>query len=143
MIAIDTNLMVYAHQQEAPFHDAAKKVLAEVLGHEAVGIAWPCCHEFFSVMTHPKVWKQPFTSDEALACIEHLHRVPRVQVLSEGADHLSRLQALCAKSQLHGGQIHDARIAAICLSHGVKELWSCDRDFSRFPALRVRNPLIR
>ena len=43
---------------------------------------------------------------------------------------------------ISGAAIHDARIAAICLDHGVDELWTCDRDFSRFPDLRTRNPLI-
>lgn len=42
---------------------------------------------------------------------------------------------------LKGPMIHDARIAAICLSHGVKKLWTCDRDFARFPSLRHENPL--
>lgn len=41
-----------------------------------------------------------------------------------------------------GALIHDARIAACCLTGGVGELWTVDRDFSRFPALKTRNPLI-
>jgi predicted nucleic acid-binding protein len=38
--------------------------------------------------------------------------------------------------------VHDARIAALCVQHGVRELYSADRDFSRFPQIAVRNPLI-
>jgi hypothetical protein len=35
-----------------------------------------------------------------------------------------------------------ARIAALCRQHGVRELWSADRDFNRFPGLVVVNPLV-
>lgn len=41
-----------------------------------------------------------------------------------------------------GAMVHDGRIAALCLHHGVSELWTADRDFSRFATLAVRNPLV-
>jgi uncharacterized protein len=140
MIALDTNLLVYAHHQASPFHQAARATLTEVLGRVSVGLPWPCLHEFISVVTQRRIWTDPFTTAEACASIAHLIRAPRAVVLSEGADHLERLQALALPAQIQGGQVHDARIAAICLSHGVAELWSCDRDLSRFPSLRVRHP---
>jgi toxin-antitoxin system PIN domain toxin len=143
VIAFDTNLLVYAHRSESPFHAKANQVFTEVVrSGAAIGVPWPCCHEFISTVTHPRLWKEPLTGVEAIACIEHLGSVPRLQFLGEGRDHLARLRQLGEAAHLQGGQIHDARIAAICLSHGVKELLSCDRDFSRFPSLRVRNPLI-
>jgi len=46
------------------------------------------------------------------------------------------------ETKVAGPRIHDARIAAVCLAHGVTELWTADRDFSRFPALRTRNPCV-
>ncbi|MEK6245650.1 MAG: hypothetical protein AABM33_14270 [Pseudomonadota bacterium] len=55
---------------------------------------------------------------------------------------LLTVQDVAVRGRIEGGAIHDARIAALCLHHGVKELWTVDRDFSRFPALRVRNPLV-
>ena len=67
---------------------------------------------------------------------------PRLRLLGEGQDHLRQLAALMASGQITGPRVHDARIAAICLSHGVSELWSADRDFSWFPALKVVNPLV-
>jgi len=62
--------------------------------------------------------------------------------LHEGPGHIETLAQLAQSANLSGPQIHDARIAAICLQHGVSELWTADRDFSRFPALRTRNPLV-
>jgi hypothetical protein len=63
-------------------------------------------------------------------------------LLHEGPSHFELLRDLVTAGKIEGSQIHDARIAAICLSHGVSELWTADRDFSRFPQLRVRNPLV-
>ena len=62
-------------------------------------------------------------------------------LLGETDEHLDRLEVLLTQSGVRGGGVHDARIAAICLEHGVTELWSVDRDFQRFPGLRVVNPL--
>lgn len=62
--------------------------------------------------------------------------------LAEAAGHLDRLAELITAGRVTGPKIHDARIAASCLDHGIDELWSTDRDFSRFPTLRVRNPLV-
>ena len=143
MIALDTNFIVYAHHLESPFHDRANHVLAELISSGVViGIPWPCVHEFFGIVTNPRIWKLPMDAGAAIDCLEHLALVPRLQLLAEGREHLARLRSLCAGADIRGGRIHDARIAAICLSHGVRELLSSDRDFSRFPSLRVRNPLI-
>jgi predicted nucleic acid-binding protein len=46
------------------------------------------------------------------------------------------------QGRISGPQVHDARVAAICQDHGVRELWTADRDFGRFPALKVRNPFV-
>jgi predicted nucleic acid-binding protein len=54
-----------------------------------------------------------------------------------------KLRGLSLAAQLTGPRIHDARIAALCLHHGVRELWTADRDFSLFPSLKTRNPLIQ
>lgn len=142
MIALDTNLLVYAHQQESPWHSAALRAITPIVeGREAWGFPWPCVHEFFGVVTHTR-FKVPSTPEQALGMISALMASPSVQMLGESPEHFERLSSLVLKAKLSGAIIHDARIAAICLSHGVRELLSADRDFSRFPQLKVRNPLI-
>jgi len=143
MIALDTNLLVYAHRADSPFHAAAAARVAELAeGSAAWAIAWPCLHEFYGIATHPRVYSPPSTPDQALRQIDIWLESPTLHLLSESPDHWPRLRALIAEARLQGPMVHDARIAALCLSHGVRELWSADRDFSRFPNLRVRNPLI-
>ena len=105
MIAVDTNLLVYGHREDSPWHDAAYKRIAELAeGRAPWAIPWPCLHEFIAVVTPPRIYTPP--------------------------------------TPLAGAQVHDARVAAICLAHGVRESWTVDRDFGRFPTLTIRNPLV-
>lgn len=144
MIAIDTNLLVYAHREDSPWHTEALKVVMELAeGGGRWGIPWPCVHEFLAVVTHSKIYRPPTPSDIALQSMKVWLGSPSLQLLGEGIDHMTHLEMLVLKGKISGSTIHDARIAAICLSHGVKELWSADRDFSRFPSLRIKNPLLK
>jgi predicted nucleic acid-binding protein len=78
----------------------------------------------------------------ALGQVDAWLESPTLHLLSETAAHWPTLCELIAKAKLQGPVVHDARIAALCLTHGVRELWSADRDFSRFSSLRIRNPLV-
>jgi len=64
-------------------------------------------------------------------------------VLSESESYWQHLRLTLEGGRVTGPQIHDARVAAICLQHGITELWTADRDFSRFASLKFRNPLVR
>jgi toxin-antitoxin system PIN domain toxin len=142
VIAIDTNILVYAHRTDAPFHDPAKNALREVVeGDTAWAIPWPCVHEFLSKVTHPRIFKHPTPLERALEQLEDWALSPVCQVISEPEGYLPILASTLRSSRTVGSQVHDARIAALCVAHGVDELWSADRDFSRFAKLRVRNPL--
>lgn len=143
MIAVDTNVLVYAHRADAPQHEASRRALstlAEGLG--AWAIPWPCLHEFVSVVTHPRIYAPPTPLGQALDQVEAWLESPTLQVLGESPGHWRRLADLARRGAVRGPQIHDARIAAICLEHGVRELWTADRDLGRFPDLRTRNPLV-
>jgi len=143
MIALDTNLLVYAHRAENRFHAAAARLLRGLAENErAWAIPWPCLHEFYGIVTHPRIHAVPTPVEIALGQIEAWLESPSLHLLAENERHWPRLRDLIAKAGLQGPMVHDARIAALCLAHGIRELWSADRDFSRFPALRVRNPLI-
>ncbi|HWH31670.1 MAG TPA: TA system VapC family ribonuclease toxin [Egibacteraceae bacterium] len=142
MIALDTNVLVYAHRADSPFHDQAARVLRDLAeGTANWAIPWPCLHEFFAVATHPRIYDPPSTPAQALAQMEAWCASPTVSLLAEELDHLDVLGRLLRAGDVRGPQVHDARVAAVCLSAGVRELWSVDRDFSRFPQLRVVNPL--
>jgi toxin-antitoxin system PIN domain toxin len=142
MIAIDSNLLIYAHRSDFPEHVPALALVRKVFeGRTNFGLPWPCLHEFYRVVTEPRLPIKPSSPLEALGAIRAWCAAPRCQLLSEGPAYLHHLAALVEANEPLGAMIHDAKIAAICLSHRVTELWSADRDFSRFPQLSVRNPL--
>lgn len=143
MIAIDTNLLVYAHREDSPWHTKALAALLGLAeGSTRWGIPWPCVHEFLAIVTHPRIYRPPTPLPIALQTIGAWKRSPMVSLLGESEDHLERFASIATSAKVEGALVHDARVAAICLSHGVKELWSADRDFSRFPRLKVANPLV-
>lgn len=143
MIAVDTNILIYSHRIESPWHATAKSsVTALTMGRSRWAIPWPCIHEFLGIVTHAKIYTVPTPMALALEQAQAWSQSPSVSIIGETGVHLATLSAIIGAAKLAGPKIHDAKIAAICLQHGVSELWTADRDFSRFPALRTRNPLI-
>ncbi len=143
MIAVDTNILVYAHRIETAFFIQAFECLKELAeGSRPWGIPVNCLHEFLSVVTNPKVFKPASTYEQALEQIDAWLESPQLHILHSGPQHWAILSELARKAKLQGGQFHDARIAAICLENGVSVLWSADRDFGRFKALKTVNPLV-
>lgn len=143
MIAIDTNVLVYAHRSDSPWHERASQLMRETVeGTNAWAMPWPCAHEFLSVVTNPKIFVQPTPLARALAQLNAWMHAPRVTLLSEGEGYAEVLASILNASLVCGARIHDARVAALCRYHGVRELWTADRDFNRFTGLTVRNPLV-
>jgi toxin-antitoxin system PIN domain toxin len=143
VIAVDTNLLVYAHREDAPLHGRAEMKIAELAeGPEPWAIPWPCLHEFIAIVTHPRIFTPSTPLDAALDQVGAWIESPSLVLLSEGDEYWERLRTILQNGEVQGPLVHDARVAAICLHHGVSELWTADRDFTRFPELGVRNPLV-
>jgi toxin-antitoxin system PIN domain toxin len=142
VIAVDTNILVYAHRRDADWHTAAEKAVAGLAeGTAEWAIPWPCLHEFLAIVTHPRIFKTPTPSDLAFGQVEAWLESPSLVVLSETDDYFSVLRDTALGARVIGARTHDARVAALCASHGVRELWTADRDFSLFRAIKTRNPL--
>ena len=143
MIALDTNILVYSHRRESPFHSAAAKLVKSLAeGTVSWAIPWPCVHEFLAIVTHPRIYQPPTPTSQATAQVGAWLESPSIALLGETADHFAQLQEMLERTSVVGSAIHDAKIAAICASHGVSKLYSADRDFSRFRGLQVENPLL-
>ena len=98
--------------------------------------------EFYGIATFRNLWQRPSPPEVALDQMKAWREVPTFHLLSDTEVGLGWLEGLARDANAQGTIIHDARIAAGCLSHGVSELWTIDRDFSRFPRLQTRNPLV-
>lgn len=143
MIAVDTNILVHAHRRDSRWHvPAIMEVESLANGRGPWCIPWPCVHEFFAIVTHPRIYDPPSRSAEAIAQLRAWRESPSLTLLAEDEVYWPVLESLVDRSRITGPAIHDARIAALCLRHGAHELLSADRDFSRFPQLTIRNPLI-
>ena len=111
-------------------------------GRAPWAIPWPCLHEFIAVVTHPRIYSPPTPLAGALDQVEAWLESPSLVLLTETEGYWPELHNLLEQGRIAGAQVHDARVAAICLAHGVRELWTVDRDFGRFPTLTIRNPLV-
>jgi toxin-antitoxin system PIN domain toxin len=144
VIAVDSNILVYAVREDSPWHEPAMACMRELAeGPAPWAIAWPCIHEFLAIVTHPRIYKPPTPLADAILQVDYWKESPSVQFLGEGPGYWEHLKDLLLMGKVLGPVIHDARVAALCRARGVRELWTADRDYSRFEGLRVRNPLLR
>jgi len=113
VIAADSNLLVYAHREDAPWHDAAYARISELAeGQAPWAIPWPCIHEFLAIVTHPKIYAPPTPLGKALEQCEAWMESPSLVLLSETEDYWLQLRSILMTGRVSGPQIHDARVAA-------------------------------
>ncbi|MBV9437613.1 MAG: PIN domain-containing protein [Acidobacteria bacterium] len=143
MIALDTNVLVYAEMNESQYHRRARQILTELAeGAVSWSIPWPCIYETLRVVTHPRVFRVPLSTEVAMQDIQRILASPSLNLLSETDLHAAILQRVVRESAAKGNLMHDAHIATLCFEHGVAELITGDRDFARFPGLRTINPFL-
>jgi len=139
--AIDTNVLVYAEIFSGRHHGRARELLAELAeGALPWAIPWPCVYEFLRVVTHPRIFHPPAPLHIVLADLKAIMDSPSLVLLSETPRHKEVMEAVIRESGAGGNLIHDAHIAALCLEHGVSQLLTGDRDFLRFPGLKISDP---
>ena len=142
MIATDTNILVYAHRSDSEWHGRARaRVESLAQGRVSWGLPWPCIHEFLAIVSHPRIFDPPSSIDAAIDQVGAWLESPVAILLGETGAHWDLLRDGLRKGRVRGPMVHDARVAALCIGHGVTEFWTADRDFSRFPGLSARNPL--
>lgn len=141
MIALDTNVLVHAHRRDSTDHQAGAKLVRELAeSPQPWAIPWPCVHEFLSVVTRQRYFKKPSTMAQAERQVEAWMGSPSLRLLAETSGHWRTLRSVLDDSKVAGADVHDAKIAAICLDHGVTEILSADGRFTAPSGLRVRDP---
>lgn len=141
MIALDTNILIHARRQEMEHFAAADRELRRLAeGDVPWAIPWPCIYEFIRVMTHPRVFSPPSDPAALIADVEQLLESPSLQLLGDGPAHAGHMLRALRGGEAWGSLVHDAHIAALLYEHGVREFWTLDRDFARFPGLNAVNP---
>jgi predicted nucleic acid-binding protein len=111
-------------------------------GANSWALPWPCLHEFLAIVTHERIFAPPTPLSKALEQVAAWLESPTLVVLAESSSYWEVLARVVTQAKITGPRVHDGRIAALCIHHGVRELLSADRDFTRFGELNTRNPLI-
>lgn len=141
MIALDTNILLHARRRELQHHQEASSLLRDLAeGDNPWALPWPCIYEFLRVLTHSRVFDPPTDLNTALEDLQSLLDSPSLVLLGEGPSHPAHMLRMVKAGSAAGNLAHDAHIAALAIEHGVRELWTLDRDFARFSGLELRNP---
>jgi uncharacterized protein len=141
VILIDANLLLYAYHPRAEQHEKSRTWLEAVLsGPDLVRFAWLTLWAFLRIATNPRIFNLPLSLSEAEAAISSWLAQPVAGILEPGERHWDILRGLMRDGQAAGPLIMDAALAAIALEHGAT-LCTTDRDFSRFPGIKLANPL--
>ena len=139
MRSVDSHILVNAYAADSPWHDASAALMDSLAASGAPwALAWPCIQEFFGTVTRRSRFPHAPAPVAALDQIEAWLSSPSLILLSESRNHWATLSRLLRDRDITGPMVHDAKIAAICLDHGVDEFVTFDRDFSKFPELKVR-----
>jgi len=139
VIAVDTNVLIYAHREETAKHAAAKRRVVELAeGRARWAIPVFCLGEFLRVITHRRLFDPPHTAAEATEAIARLLTSPSLTVLMPGRDYPDLLLDAVREAQATGNLVFDAQIVAVCREAGVTILMTEDRDFDRFEGLQAR-----
>jgi len=143
LFVVDTNLLLYARDENSPFHERMRTSLAKWgSGAEAWFITWSVVYEFLRVATHRSFLAHPLTFAQAWDFIESLRTSRSFGILAETERHAEVVRELTLEyPRISGSRMHDLHIAALMREHGVREIRTADVGFHQFKFLRVVNPL--
>jgi toxin-antitoxin system PIN domain toxin len=143
VFVVDTNVLVYAADRDAPGHERCReRLLAWRARPEPWYLTWTVVYEFVRVTTHPRVFRRPWSPSRSWSFIESVLAAPSLALLTESDRHVSVLAGLIEDvPELTGNLVHDAHTAALMFEHGVRAIYTRDTDFHRFPGIEVRDPL--
>ena len=141
MKLVDTNILIYAINRAEPLHTQAHGWLDRSLtGAETVAFAWQSLLSFVRISTHPAVFEQPLTSDQALDIVDLWLSQPVAMIVEPTPQHRDVLRRLLSEAGVAGNLVNDVHLAALAIEHGAT-LYSFDNDFARFSGLSWMNPL--
>jgi hypothetical protein len=139
---LDANILLYAYNETSGQHDRARRWLEEALtGSEPVAFCWSTLLAFLRITTNPRAVSRPLQITKARTIIDSWLAVPIATLVLPTERHWEILARLLTAGQAMGPLVSDAHLAALAIEHGAT-LITNDRDFSRFPDLRVEYPLL-
>jgi hypothetical protein len=141
--SFDVNILLYASDNSSPYFEKARSFIELCTTQQEVFyLGWPTVMSYLRIATHPGVFDHPLSPKEAMVNIESLLSVPHARLLSEEEGFWESYRATTSEVPTRGNLVPDAQLAALLRHHGVKTLYTNDRDFLKFSFLDVRNPFV-
>ena len=138
---VDANVLLYASDEESPFHTRALGFLEEVArGPALLYLFWPTVFAYLRIATHPSVFRSSLPHDVASANVGGLLALPHVQTAGEAEGFWPTYEDVAGDAVISGNLVPDAHLVALMSENGVRTIWTNDRDFRRFTGLDVRDP---
>ena len=143
MFVADTNVLIYAADQDSEFHRPCRSLLEKWRRQSSPWfLTWSVCYEFLRVSTHPKVFHKPWPLTGAWQFLEAVLAAPSVSLLLAGSRHTEVLRETLGEfPHLRGNILHDAHTAVLMREHGIRRIVTRDSDFNRFSFVEVVDPL--
>jgi toxin-antitoxin system PIN domain toxin len=143
MFVVDTNILIYGADRDAPEHDVCRRLILEWREQPSPWyVTWGIVYEFLRVATHPRVFRMPFTLEQAWSFVVAVLASPSIGILSETDRHERVAHAVFSElPRMHGNLIFDAHTAVLMKEHGIKTVYTHDSDFNLFPFLDVIDPI--
>jgi uncharacterized protein len=139
--SLDVNVLLYASDRSSDRHARARRFVDScAAGPETLYLTWSTVMSYLRIATHSRIFSAPLTPDEAFGNIAALIGLPHVRTVAELDNFLDAYKHVAGDTPVRGNLVPDAHIAAILYQHGVRTLYSSDRDFRKFSTLEVRDP---
>ncbi|SIO55767.1 hypothetical protein SAMN05443247_08119 [Bradyrhizobium erythrophlei] len=139
--SLDVNVLLYASDRSSDRHVRARSFVETcALGPEILCLTWPTLMSYIRIATHPRIFSAPLSPNEALGNVTALLTLPHVRAVSELNGFLDAYKSIAGETPVRGNLVPDAHVAAILFQHGVRTMYSNDRDFRKFGSLDLRDP---
>jgi uncharacterized protein len=137
---LDTNVLVYASNEDDPAHEPAKHLLERLAaGPDMLYLFWPTLLGYIRIVTHPGILTRPLAPSAALDNVSALLRLPHVRSPGE-AEGFWEMYRATAGNRVRGNEVLDAHIATLMRQHGVRMIYTRDRGFRRFDGVQAQDP---
>ena len=141
---IDTNILLYASDQESPHHERAKAFLEARGGDpDLLCLSWVTLMGYQRIATHPSIFRNPLSAQQAWGNVTSLLALPRCRVITEQEGFDEEYERVARTVGVKGNLVPDAHLAVILRQHGVSKIYTADTDFRKFKFLAVVNPIDR
>jgi uncharacterized protein len=139
--SLDVNVLLYASDRSSERHDRARRFIESCAARpEILCLTWPTLMSYLRIATHPRIFRAPLSPDEAFGNVSALIGLPHVRAVSELDGFLDAYTHVAGDIPVRGNLVPDVHVATILFQHGVRTLYTNDRDFRKFQSLDVRDP---